>query len=195
MDFMFRMNSFKEGEDRKVGRKGDSHSFLGCIWYNSYRLPSIEANDQWWLLRSLIRLFQQYFKEKTSPFGEKENALPSRHRFTGTDDQIQRIALRIASPSSIFARFNLLRIFPVSKPEEMEERDSPPKSSSSPKQKLILKDWNHIIRTVWKSWRIVGSSVSSWKETMLRNKNESNQKKCILLCFSKNSLTCLGKKF
>ena len=40
-------------------------SFLGCTRYNnSYRLPSIEANDQWWLLRSLTGPFQQHFKEK-----------------------------------------------------------------------------------------------------------------------------------
>ena len=126
-----------------------------------------------------------------SPFGKKESALPSRQcmgsRVPGTDDQIQRIPLRIASPSSIFARFNPLRLFPVSKSEEMIRRKE---SSSSPKQRLILKDWtNHIIRTAWKSWRIVGSSVSSWKETMLRNKNESI-KKNVLLCFSKNLLTC-----
>ena len=47
---------------------------------------------------------------------------------------------------------------------------------SSPKQRIILKGWNHIIRTVWKSWRIVRSNISSWKETMLRNKNESIKK-------------------
>ncbi|KAG5343945.1 SETMR methyltransferase, partial [Acromyrmex heyeri] len=37
----------EEGKDREVGRKGDGHSFLGCTRYNSYRLPSVEANDQW----------------------------------------------------------------------------------------------------------------------------------------------------
>ena len=39
--------SAEEGEDREVGRKGDGHSFLECTRYNSYRLPSVEANDQW----------------------------------------------------------------------------------------------------------------------------------------------------
>jgi len=89
--------------------------------YNSYRLPSVEANDQWQLL--LIGPFQQHFKEKTSPFGEEESSLPSRQctgsHMPGTDDQIQRIPLRIASPFSTFARFSPLRLFPVSKPEEM----------------------------------------------------------------------------
>ena len=34
----------------------------------------------------------------------------------------------------------------------------PSESNSSSKQRFILKDWtNHIIRTAWKSWRIVGS--------------------------------------
>ncbi|KAG5341399.1 SETMR methyltransferase, partial [Acromyrmex heyeri] len=37
----------EEGEDRKIGRKGSDHSFSGCTRYNSYRLPSDEANDQW----------------------------------------------------------------------------------------------------------------------------------------------------
>jgi len=44
MDF-HRVKRSEEGEDRKVGRKGDGHSFLGCTRYNSYRLPS-EANAQ-----------------------------------------------------------------------------------------------------------------------------------------------------
>jgi len=42
-----------------------------------------------------------------------------------------------------------------------------------------------IIRTVWKSWRIVGSSVSSWKETMLKNKNESIKKNVFYYVFLK----------
>jgi len=70
---------------------------------NSYRLPSVEANNQLRLLRSLIQPFQQYLKKKTIPFGEEESTLPSR-QCTGshvpdTDGQIQRIPLRIASPS------------------------------------------------------------------------------------------------
>ena len=74
MDF----TTSEESKDREVGRKGDGYNFLGCTRYNSYRLPSVEANDQWRLLRSLIGPFQQHFKEKTSPFGEEESALPSR---------------------------------------------------------------------------------------------------------------------
>jgi len=65
-----------EGKDHKIGRKG-GYNFLGCTRYNSYRLLSNEANDQWQLLCSLIG-FQQHFKEKTSLFGEEESALPSR---------------------------------------------------------------------------------------------------------------------
>jgi len=52
-------------------------TFLRCTRYNSYRLPFVEANDQW-RLRSLIGLFQQHFKEKTFSFGEEESALPSK---------------------------------------------------------------------------------------------------------------------
>ena len=111
MDFT-ESTSSEEGEDCEVGRKGDGHSFLGCTWYNSYRLLSVEANDQWRLLRSLIGPFQQHFKEKTSLFDEEESALPSRQctdsHVPGTDDQLQRIPIRIASPSSIFARFSPL---------------------------------------------------------------------------------------
>jgi len=65
--------------------------------YNSYRLPSVEANaNQWRLLRSLIGSFQQYFKEKTSPFGEKESSsIKTVHGFTcpAPNGQIQRIPL------------------------------------------------------------------------------------------------------
>ena len=134
----------------------------GIIHYQS----SVETNDQW--RRSLIGPFQQHFKEKT--FGEEGSALPSRQctgsHLPGTDGQIQRIPLRIASPSSIFARFSPLRLFPVSKPEEMIRRKKIHyQSSSSLKQRLILKGWtNHIIRIAWKSWRIiVGSSAVELK--------------------------------
>jgi len=81
----------EEDEDRKIGRKSNGHSFLGCMRYNSYRLFSVEANDQWRLLRSFIGPFQQHFKEKTSPFDEEESALLSRQwiHIPGTDGQIQ----------------------------------------------------------------------------------------------------------
>ena len=65
MDFI----GSEEGEDRKVGRKGDGQ-FFGM--HAVYRLSSIEVNNQWRLLRSLIGSFQQHFKEK---IGEEENAL------------------------------------------------------------------------------------------------------------------------
>jgi len=173
--------SSEESEDREVGRKGDGHSFFRCTRYNSYRLPFVVANDhrRWQLLRSLIGPFQQHFKERTSPFSEEKSVLPSRQctglHVPGSDGQIQRIPLRIASLFSIFARFSALQLFPVSKPEEMIWR----------KERLILKDWtNHIIRmATWKSWRIAGSSVSNWKETMLRNKNESIKKNVFFMFF------------
>jgi len=64
--------------------------------YNSYRLPSVEANGQWRLLRSLIGPFQQHFKEKTSPFGEEESTLLSkqcmgshtRHRWPNSTNSV-----------------------------------------------------------------------------------------------------------
>jgi len=85
---------------KSTGKVG-SHSFFGCTRYNSYRLSSVEANDQWRLLRNLIEPFQQHFKEKTSPFGKEvlfhqDNA---RVHTTGIDGQIQRIPLLIASPA------------------------------------------------------------------------------------------------
>jgi len=92
----------------------------------SYRLPFVEANDQWRLLRSFIGPFQQHFKEKTFLFGEEGSALSLRQctdsHVPGTDGQIQRIPLRSASSFSIFVRFSPLRLFPISKPEEMIRR-------------------------------------------------------------------------
>ena len=95
-------------------------SFLGCTRYNSYRLPAVEANDQWRLLRRLIGPFQQHFKEKTSPFGEEESALPSR-QCTVPMAKFNEFRYELL-PSSIFAKFSPLRLFPVSKSEEMIRR-------------------------------------------------------------------------
>jgi len=91
----FHWTSSEESEDHKIGLKDDNHSFLGCTRYNSYRLSSVEANDQWRLLHSLIGPFQQHFKEKTSPFGEDESALPVikiMHEFTRARHHIWSMA-------------------------------------------------------------------------------------------------------
>ncbi|KAG5332033.1 SETMR methyltransferase, partial [Acromyrmex heyeri] len=75
--------------------------------YNSYRLfpPKQTINGDYYA--TLLDRFNNILKKKRSPFGE-ESALPSRQRtgshVPGTDGQIQRIPLRIAS--SIFARFS-----------------------------------------------------------------------------------------
>ena len=117
----------KKAKTLKSAGKAMATVFWVCTRYNSCWLSSVEAEriDQWRLLSSLIGPFQQYFKEKTSPFDEEESVLPSRQcssHVSSTNGQIQRILLRIVSPSSIFARFNPLRLFPVIKPEEMVRR-------------------------------------------------------------------------
>jgi len=114
------------------------------------------------------------------------------HEFTcGADGQVQRIPLRIASLSSIFVRFSLLRLFPVS--EEMIRRKEIHYQRAAHR-------WNRglfwrvgqiiLFRRLEKIGESFGSSASNWKETILRNKNEFIKKKCVLLCFSKNLLTC-----
>ncbi|KAG5331214.1 SETMR methyltransferase, partial [Acromyrmex charruanus] len=54
----------EEGEDREVGQKGDDHSFLRCTRYNSYRLPSVEANDDYYA--ALLDRFNNILKKKRS---------------------------------------------------------------------------------------------------------------------------------
>ena len=125
MDFTFRMNSYEEGEDRKVGRKG-GHNFLGCTRYNSYYsdyFPSKQTiNNYTALLHSIIGYFKETRKNISIWRRRKCSSIKIMHGFMpGTDGQIQRIPLRIAFPLSIFARFPL-RLFLVSKPEEMVRR-------------------------------------------------------------------------
>jgi len=72
----------------------------------------------------------------------------------------------------------------------MEERDLS-ESSLIAKTETYFKGTNHIILTAWKSWRIVGSNVLSWKETMLRNKNESIKKNVFYYVFLKTYLPLL----
>jgi len=88
----------------------------------SYRLSSFEANDQWRLLRSFIEPFQQHFKEKISPFGKEESALPSRyvfirarHRWSNSMNRYELLLHPAHSP-------DLALWFPVSKSEEMIRR-------------------------------------------------------------------------
>jgi len=116
--------SSKEGENRKASRKDNGYSFLGCMRYNSYSIIFHQANDQW-QLRSLIGSFQ-HLKKKNVPIWRRRkcSSIKTMHGFTPMARH--RINLTnsatIASPSSIFARFSPLRLFPVSKPEEMIRR-------------------------------------------------------------------------
>jgi len=93
---------------------------------------------------------------------------------------------------SIFARFSSLRLFPVSKPEEMIRRKEIHHQRAAHRQNRCL---------FWRVGQIIlfgrlekigenGSSVSSRKETMLRNKNESIKKNVFYYIFLK-ILTCL----
>jgi len=65
---------------------------MATIFWNArgiiHRLSSIEANDQWRLLRSLFEPFQQHFKKKTSPF-ERRKCSSIKTIHTCTDGQIQ----------------------------------------------------------------------------------------------------------
>ena len=70
----------------------------------------------------LLDRFNNILKKKRPHLEEKSASIETMHGFTRArhrHGQIQRIPLRIASPSSILARLSPLRLFPVSKPEEM----------------------------------------------------------------------------
>jgi len=90
---------------------------LVCTRYNSYRLLSVETNDQWHYYAALLDYFNNILKKKTFPFGEEESALPSRctgftraqHRWSNSTNFAPNCF------PSIFARFSILRLFPVSK--------------------------------------------------------------------------------
>ena len=73
---------------------------------------------------ALLDHFNNILKKNRPHLAKKKvlfHQCPSSH-VPGTDGQMQRIPLRIASPSNIFTRFSPLRLFPVSKSEEMIRR-------------------------------------------------------------------------
>ena len=131
-----------------IKSKDDGHSFLGCMRYNSYWLPSIEANDQWRL--ALLDRFSNILKKK----------IIWRRRKCSSK------TIRVHTCPAPMAKFNEFRykLFPhptysldlvpstiscfQTWRNSSKERDSSSESSSSLKQRLILKGWtNHIIRT------------------------------------------------
>ena len=126
--------SSEEDEDHEIGWKGDGHSFLGCMRYNSYRLSSVEANDQWWLLYliSIIPYRFNILKKKRSHLAKKkvffhqDNARVHTclgHRWPNSTNS----ATNCFPIQHISARFSPLRPFPVSKPRNSsEERHAPP---------------------------------------------------------------------
>jgi len=90
------------------------------------------------------------FKEKTFPFGEEKSVLSSRKctglHVPGTDGQIQRIPLPHPAYSPDLVLCDYFLFLNLKKPSSEEKNLL--ESSSSPKQRLILKGWiNHIIRT------------------------------------------------
>jgi len=112
----------EEGEDHKIGRKGEAIIFWDArsIIYIDY-LPSKQTiNDNYYV--ALLDRFNNISKKKRSHLTKKK-VLFHQDNVLGTDGQIQRIPLRIASPSSIFVRFSPLRLFSVSKPKEMVRKE------------------------------------------------------------------------
>ena len=79
---------------------------------------------------------------------------------SGTDGQIQWIPLRIASPSSIFARFSPLRLLPVSKPEEMIRRKEIHHQRAAHRRNRGL-FWRVGQIILFRRFEKVGSSISS----------------------------------
>jgi len=101
-------------------------------------------------------------------------------------------SFRIAFSSSIFARFSPLRLFPVSRPEEMVRRKEIYHQRAAHRRnrglfwRLDKSYYSDGLKKLENRW----INESNWKKIMLRNKNESIKNKCVLLCFSKNLLTC-----
>jgi len=116
MDFT-EWTSSEEGEDCKVGRK-DSHSFLGRTRYNSYRLPSKQTingdtTQPYWTVsttfqRKNIPIWQ---RRKCSSIKTMHGLTQARHRWPNSTNS----ATNCFPIFSIFARFNLLRLFPKKK--------------------------------------------------------------------------------
>jgi len=73
----------KKAKTVKSDGKRIAISILECTWYNSYQLPSVEANNQWRLLRSFIGPFQQHFKKKNVPIWQrrKSSSIKTMHGF------------------------------------------------------------------------------------------------------------------
>jgi len=159
MDFT-EWTSSEEGENQKV----KAEKVIATIFWDACSiihidyLPSKQTiNGDYYA--ALLDCFNNILKKKR-PHLVKKKVL-----FYQDNARIHTCPARMAKfnefryellPHSIFARFNSLQLFSVFKENwrnGSEERDSPLESSSSPKQRLILKSWiNHVIRTVWKSW-------------------------------------------
>ena len=134
---------------------------------NSYRLPSVEANDQWWLLLSLIGLFQHLKKKR--PHLAKKKVL------------FHHDNVRVRTYPAPMAKFNEFRYELLPHPAY-----SPDLAPCDYFLFPNLKKWfggkrfitrEHLIAeteayfeeldksyySAWKSWRIVGSSVIELK--------------------------------
>jgi len=181
--------SSEEGEDRKIGRKGDGHSFLECTRYNSYRLPSVETNAITIQLIGPLIGFNNILKKKR-PYLVKKKVLFHQDNARVYTCPAPMIKFRyellppVYSPDLVpcdyFLFPNLKKWFGRKKFTTREQLIAEIETYFEGLDKLYC-----IIRTVWKSWRIVGSSVSSWKETMLKNKNESIKKNVFYYVFLK----------
>ena len=89
---------------------------LVCTRYNSYRLLSVETNDQWHYYAALLDYFNNILKKKHSHLAKKKVLFHQDTRVLhvpSTDGQIQRISLQIASQA--YSPDSILRLFPVSK--------------------------------------------------------------------------------
>jgi len=164
MDFIG-WTSSEEGEDRKAGMMVTVFWDTRDIIHIDYFPSKQTINDDYYA--ALLDRFNNILKKKRPHLAKKKVLF---HQDNA----------RIHTCPALMAKFNEFRYELLPHPDirqilspatiscfqiwrnDSEERDSPSESSSSPKQRLILKDWtNHIILTVWKSWTIIESSVSN----------------------------------
>jgi len=143
---LHKVNS-EEGEDRKIGRKDNGYSFLRCTRHNSYRLSSVEGKRSTTITTQSYWTVQQHLKKKV-PIWRRRNALPSRqrvHTCGGTDVKFNEFRYELLPHPTYSPDLASCDYFQFPDLKKWFG-DLPPESSSSPKQRFILKGWTNIIR-------------------------------------------------
>ncbi|KAM8719395.1 hypothetical protein ACLKA7_012018 [Drosophila subpalustris] len=95
---------------------------IASVFWDAHGISSEGADHQQRLLYGVIGAFERRNRKETASYGEEKSVVPPRQctvsQINENNGKIERIGLRIASPSTVFSRFGPQRLLALRRPQK-----------------------------------------------------------------------------